>query len=409
MKNLILFDDPDQVLHLRPFTYTRPIGEIRIGINTLREKWERALGQRVNCFSSFHLADKYPCPIAAVNTLVNSSYFPTKELCERILHLPLHHALISCEGGVLALRLDELSTRQFMSEQEIEQLEVIEYDAVLQQLNRIWNIFQFNGKELENDFNAICAGRNSAPLSSDNTLIGPPELLFIEEGATVQGAILNTQKGPIYIGKGAEVMEGCLLRGPIALGEEAGLKMGAKIYGPTTIGPYCKVGGEVNNSVLFGYSNKGHDGFLGNSVIGEWCNIGADSNNSNLKNNYSEVKVWNYALNDYENTGLQFCGLFMGDHSKCGINTMFNTGTVVGVSANIFGGGFPPKFIPSFAWGGAEGCKTYRLEEAMNTAERVMLRRNIRFDDTDEQLLAAVFNEDADYRLWEQTENNEED
>jgi UDP-N-acetylglucosamine diphosphorylase/glucosamine-1-phosphate N-acetyltransferase len=238
-------------------------------------------------------------------------------------------------------------------------------------------------------------------LESHNRLLGSIEDLFIEEGAKIDCAILNTKTGPIYIGKDAEVMEGSMLRGPLALCEHAATKMGTKIYGATTLGPHCKVGGELNNVVLFGYSNKGHDGFLGNSVIGEWCNLGADTNNSNLKNNYGEVKVWNYASEKLENSKLQFCGLFMGDHSKCGINTMFNTGTVVGVAANIFGAGFPPKFIPSFSWGGAEGFVTYRPEEAVEAAERMMSRRKIELSHDDEQILRTVFEQSMKFRSWE--------
>jgi UDP-N-acetylglucosamine diphosphorylase/glucosamine-1-phosphate N-acetyltransferase len=248
----------------------------------------------------------------------------------------------------------------------------------------------------------LCAGRISQPLSETNRLLGSPELLFIEEGASVECSILNTKTGPIYVGKDAEVLEGCMLRGPLAMCEHSVTKMGTKIYGATTLGPHCKVGGEINNSVMFGYSNKGHDGFLGNSVIGEWCNLGADTNNSNLKNNYGIVKIWNYDTENYENTGLQFCGLFMGDHSKSGINTMFNTGTVVGVSANIYGAGFPEKFIPSFSWGGADGMMTYRAEEAIDAAERMMKRRNIELTYEDEQILRTVFEEDMDFRTWEE-------
>jgi UDP-N-acetylglucosamine diphosphorylase/glucosamine-1-phosphate N-acetyltransferase len=231
--------------------------------------------------------------------------------------------------------------------------------------------------------------------------LGDPSLLFLEPGAKAQASIFNTQTGPIYLGKDSEVMEGCLVRGGLALCEGAGLKMGAKIYGPTTIGPHAKVGGEVNNSVILGYSNKGHEGFLGNSVLGEWCNLGADTNNSNLKNTYDAVDIWDYAQGRYRSTGLQFCGLFMGDHAKTGINTMLNTGTVVGVAANVFGGGFPPKFIPDFSWGGAEGLTTHRLDKALQTAKAVMARRNTPLTEAAAQLLQAVFQQTKAYRPWE--------
>lgn len=256
-----------------------------------------------------------------------------------------------------------------------------------------------NDTALRDDFIQLTAGRRSAPLSKTNHVIGDGAI-FIEEGASMECAILNTHGGPIYIGKNAEVMESCVIRGPFALGEGSQLKIGAKIYGPTTIGPACRVGGEVNNSVIFGFSNKAHDGFLGNSVIGEWCNLGADSNNSNLKNNYSNVKMWSYEEEAFVNTGLQFCGLVMADHSKCSINTMFNTGTVVGVSANIFGTGFPPKFIPSFSWGGSEGFSTYRVEEAMETAARVYERRKLSFNEPEQTIFRHLFEITTKYRSW---------
>ncbi|MEO1714969.1 MAG: glucose-1-phosphate thymidylyltransferase, partial [Bacteroidota bacterium] len=262
-------------------------------------------------------------------------------------------------------------------------------------------IFSQNGAALRSDYEKLTRNRLSEALPESNTLIGPKNQLFIEPGASVEGAILNTKTGPIYIGKDAAVMEGAIIRGPFALGNNGVVKLGAKVYGPTTIGPFAKIGGEVNNSVLFGYSNKGHDGFLGNSVIGEWCNLGADTNNSNLKNNYAEVRAWNYKLEGFIPTGLQFCGLIMGDHSKCGINTMFNTGTVVGVSANIFGAGFPRNFVPSFTWGGPSGMSTYRVKKAFETAERVMVRRKKELDKVERDILEHVFRISSTYRRWE--------
>jgi UDP-N-acetylglucosamine diphosphorylase/glucosamine-1-phosphate N-acetyltransferase len=232
-------------------------------------------------------------------------------------------------------------------------------------LNFTYDIFAKNGRAIEDDFELLTKGRISQPISPTNQVVKPARV-FIEEGATVEFSILNASTGSIYIGKDAEIMEGCKVKGPFALCEHGGLKMDAKIYPATTVGPYCKVGGEVNNAVFFAYSNKGHDGFIGNAVIGEWCNLGADTNNSNLKNTYEEVKLWNYRTEKFEKTGLTFCGLMMGDHSKCGINTMFNTGTVVGVAANIFGAGFPRNFIPSFAWGGAQGFDTFIIKKAFD-------------------------------------------
>ncbi len=259
------------------------------------------------------------------------------------------------------------------------------------------DIFSYNGKVIEKDFKNITVGRKSKDLPTTVNVINK-ENVFVEEGVEINLATLNAQDGYIYLGKDSVVMEGSVVRGSLALCEHSQLKIGSKIYGPTTIGPYSKVGGEVNNSVIWGYSNKAHDGFLGNSVLGQWCNIGADSNNSNLKNNYAEVKMWNYREERFIKTGLQFCGLVMADHSKCSINTMFNTGTVVGVNANIFGSGFPRNFIPSFSWGGAQGFTEYKLEKAFEVAEKVMARRGVEFDDTEKEILTSVFESTKKYR-----------
>jgi UDP-N-acetylglucosamine diphosphorylase/glucosamine-1-phosphate N-acetyltransferase len=401
MLNIIFFDDENLINQLKPFSFTRPICEFRVGIMTIKEKWEKIFNTKACYQTQFHLSGKFPCKIEMANIIINGSILPDKALCERILHLPLHHALVQ-DDKLLALKLDATTTRQYFGGQGIEQYEVSDWEFPVSSIQNIWEIFTQNDYEIKRDFELICAGRVSQPLSETNRLLGSSDMLFIEEGASVECSILNTKTGPIYIGKNAEVLEGSMLRGPLAMCEYSATKMGTKIYGATTLGPHCKVGGEINNSVLFGYSNKGHDGFLGNSVLGEWCNLGADTNNSNLKNNYSQVKIWNYDTGSLENTGLQFCGLFMGDHSKSGINTMFNTGTVVGVSANIFGSGFPEKFIPSFSWGGAEGMTTYRAEDAIDAAERMMKRRNIELTYEDEQILRTVFEADMDYREWEE-------
>ena len=257
-------------------------------------------------------------------------------------------------------------------------------------IERPWDIFTLNAGAIEDDFNRLTAGRTSAPVPSSNRVING-DRVFLEEGARAECAILNAHTGAIYLGRDSEVMEGVMIRGPFALGDQGVIKMGAKIYGATTVGPGAKAGGEINNSVIFGNSNKAHDGFLGNSVIGEWCNLGADTNNSNLKNNYSEVKVWSYAEKTIVGTGLQFCGLFMGDHSKCGINTMFNTGTVVGVFANIFGAGFPAKHIPSFTWGMPEEGTLFLPDKAIELAERVMARRNVMLSDADRELVSQLY------------------
>jgi UDP-N-acetylglucosamine diphosphorylase/glucosamine-1-phosphate N-acetyltransferase len=404
MENLILFDDLSLIEHLKPFTYTRPISDLRIGILTIREKWEKLLRCKVSYHTQFHLSDKFTVFFDKINILVNAAVIPDKALAARIASLPLYHALVDGET-LIALKLDATAARLYLGGQLPEQLASAEWNAPYTQVRQIWDIFSLNDAEIRNDFELLTAGRTSQPLSETNTVLGDKEMLFIEEGASVECSILNTKTGPIYIAKHAEVLEGSMLRGPLAMCEHSATKMGTKIYGATTLGPHCKVGGEINNSVLIGYSNKGHDGFLGNSVIGEWCNLGADTNNSNLKNNYGQVKVWNYSTGTYEDSGLQFCGLFMGDHSKCGINTMFNTGTVVGVSANVFGAGFPPKFIPSFSWGGAEGFSTYRPEDAVDAAERMMQRRKVDLSHEDELIMRTVFEQSMPYRTWE--EDNE--
>jgi UDP-N-acetylglucosamine diphosphorylase/glucosamine-1-phosphate N-acetyltransferase len=305
------------------------------------------------------------------------------------------------DGELIVAKLDNKQFEVLMEDDEIEELAGYEVgDVKLLKINNLWDIYKINEEALKLDFQLLTKGKTSQPISATNQVLGK-ENIFIEEGATVECATLNAQTGPIYIGKNAQIMEGAMVRGPLAMCENAVLKMGAKIYGATTLGPYCKVGGEVNNSVFFGYSNKGHDGFLGNSVIGEWCNLGADSNNSNLKNNYTEVKLWNYKTEKFEKTGQQFCGLIMGDHSKCGINTMFNTGTVVGVSANIFGSGFPRNFVPSFAWGGASGYSTFKTDKAFETAEAMMARRGKEFETIDRVIMLKVFEDTAKYRRWE--------
>nr|MDQ3072743.1 glucose-1-phosphate thymidylyltransferase [Bacteroidota bacterium] len=290
-------------------------------------------------------------------------------------------------GRIVAKRTSALTIKEINLESE----KKTQYKGELRIIENIWQIFSWNDAELRSDFDLLTSGRKSASISGSNHIINK-ENIFLEEGAVVEGASLNASTGPIYIGKHAEIMEGCLVRGPFSLGEHSQLKLGAKIYGATTIGPHCKVGGEVNNSVFQAYSSKAHDGFIGNAVIGEWCNIGADSNNSNLKNNYDEVKVWDFGKNIFVNTGLQFCGLFLGDHSKCGINTMFNTGTVVGVSSNIFGSGFPRTIIPSFSWGGAAGFTTYKIDKALETAELVFQRRKLSLVQIDKDIFAHVFN-----------------
>lgn len=384
--NYILFDPPLTWENLLPLTFTRPVCEIRVGIINIREKWEKRLDCRVSWITQSYLSDKFPLQTGKDNVFINGSTLPDDKLLNEIQSLSVGKAIYSGET-LLAVRLTQQGSESFSP---TEKYEKIVYKNEFLKIEFPWDIFSNNGQAIESDFNLLTQGRNSAHLSSSNKILGPGKI-FLEEGASVECAILNTLPGPIYIGKDAEVMEGSVVRGPFALGEHSALKLGAKIYGPTTLGPYCKAGGEINNSVFMGYSNKGHDGFLGNSVIGEWCNIGADSNNSNLKNDYSKIRLWNYREEKFIHSGLIFCGLIMGDHSKCGINTMFNTGTVVGVNTNLFGSGFLPNFIPSFSWGGAQGFKTYQLNKALEVAGKVMKRRDIQLDVTDSEILKEIF------------------
>lgn len=387
--NLILFDDPATRINLLPFTFTRPAADIRIGILTIREKWERHLGNASSSLTESYLQKKYLLNSEQENWFVNGALCPNSNIITAIKTLQLGEALVSGDV-VLAAK------QQTFDFNSIEKRVSFAYDFTL--VDQPWKIFQHNASELKSDFELITAGRKSAGVIDKHTIVYGEQNLFVEEGADIKAAVLNAENGPIYIGKNTVVQEGALIKGAFALCEGSTVNMGAKIKGDSTVGPHCKVGGEISNSVLFGYSNKGHDGFLGNSVIGEWCNLGADTNTSNLKNNYDSVKLWSYAKKGFVNTGLQFCGLMMGDHSKCGINTMFNTGTVVGVSANVFGDGYPRNFIPSFSWGGASGFVPYQLSKVFETAERVMSRRHIAFTDVDKEIMQHIFDSTEEFR-----------
>ncbi|MGA1227266.1 MAG: GlmU family protein [Tamlana sp.] len=388
--NYILFDGPSRN-NLLPFTYTRPVADIRVGILTIREKWETYLDTTTTTITEDYLSDKYPMVEMDDNVMINASYLPNLELVEMIRDLRENQAIFKDEDVIAFF------TKEAQDNIDFNAFDALEFNDDIIKIEHTWDIFSKNGEAIQEDFNLLTNGRKSKPIPSSNNVIAP-ENIFIEEGAILEFTTLNATSGPIYIAKNSEIMEGSVIRGPFALCESASVKMGAKIYGPTTVGPHSKVGGEVNNSVLFGYSNKGHDGFLGNSVLGEWCNLGADTNNSNLKNNYAEVRLWDYNTEGFTRTGLQFCGLMMGDHSKCGINTMFNTGTVVGVSANIFGSGFPRNFVPSFSWGGSGGFTTYLTKKAFEVAKVVMSRRNMEFSKQDEAILEHVFEETKKFR-----------
>ncbi len=388
--NYILFDGTVRNA-LLPFTFTRPVADIRIGILTIREKWEKYLGYTTTTLTEEYLSEKYPMVEMAENVMINASFLPNDILTEMVKNLEMNQAIFKGEEVIA------FYTNDTQDEVDFDTYEIIECSQEVLTVEHTWDIFAKNDAALREDFELITEGRISQSIPKSVNVISP-ENIFIEEGAKLEFVTLNASTGPIYIGRNSEIMEGSVIRGPFALCEEAQVKLASKVYGATTIGPHCRIGGEVNNSVLMGYSNKGHDGFLGNSVLGEWCNIGADSNNSNLKNNYEEVKLWSYETENFAKTGLQFCGLMMGDHSKCGINTMFNTGTVVGVSSNIFGSGFPRNFVPSFSWGGASGFTTYLTSKAFQTAKIVMSRRHIEFTEEDARILEHVFEATKKYR-----------
>jgi UDP-N-acetylglucosamine diphosphorylase/glucosamine-1-phosphate N-acetyltransferase len=399
--NYVLFDDQSWN-ELLPLSFTRPVSELRIGILTIREKWELFLAKKLSWKTQDYLSEKYPIVFNGSNNVwINGKVCPTKTIVAEVKTLKSGQALFYEETLIALNTGKDLRLPLSLSKTNIgRHFELIQTKETPLVLHFIWDMFSKNDRAIREDFELVTAGRKSQPISSSNKFAAS-EQIFIEKGAVVECSVLNASKGPIYIGKNAEVMEGCLIRGPFALGENAVLKMGAKIYGATTIGPHCKVGGEVNNSVFFSNSNKAHDGFIGNSVIGEWCNLGADTNNSNLKNNYGNVKIWSHATEEMVDTGLQFCGLIMGDHSKSGINTMFNTGTVVGVNANVFGSDFPIHFIPSFSWGSAQEFTDYRLEKALEVADRVMARRNQKLSEADKKILSAVFSNTKKFRVKE--------
>ena len=388
--NYILFDGPARNA-LLPFTFTRPVADILIGIMTIRQKWEMRLGSTTTTLTEEYLSEKFPMVELEENVMINASYLPNDILVEMISNLQANQAVFKGEEVIAFYTSEE------QEEVDFDTYEIIEYQQDCITVKNSWDIFSKNDLAIQEDFNYITEDRKSQPIPKSVNVIAP-ENIFIEEGATLEFVTLNASSGPIYIGKDAQIMEGTMIRGPFALCENASVKMGSKVYGATTVGPHSRIGGEVKNTVLFAHSNKGHEGYLGDSVIGEWCNLGADTNNSNLKNNYEEVKLWSYETEGFAKTGLQFCGLMMGDHSKCGINTMFNTGTVVGVSANIFGTGFPRNFIPSFSWGGAAGFTTYITKKAFETARLVMSRRGIEFDEIEAAILEHVFEESKKWR-----------
>lgn len=383
----IAFSDAQFWEDFLPLTFTRPVAEMRCGILTFSERWQKLLNtEEISYLTEDYLQEKFPKPANKESLLLVPNFLPSENVLQQIKELQKGEALVY-ENELLAAKINI----ENFSLNQIEKMTDIHEELLF--FKQPTDLFSYNEKAINFDFELLTKGRSSAELSATNGFLGEPDNLFIEEGATIEFSTLNAKTGKIYIGKNAEVMEGCNLRGPIALCEESKFNLGAKIYGATTIGPHCKVGGEVNNIVIFGYSNKGHDGFVGNSVIGEWCNIGADTNSSNLKNNYAEVKLWNYRTKRFANTGLQFAGLIMGDHSKTAINTQLNTGTVVGVAANIFKSGFPPNLIESFSWGGMKGDEKFNLEKAYEVAKLAMARRKVEFTEADRNMLKHIYTE----------------
>jgi UDP-N-acetylglucosamine diphosphorylase/glucosamine-1-phosphate N-acetyltransferase len=396
MTNIVLFDDPILKAELLPFTYTRPVSEIRCGILTLTEKWQNSVSGTYSFLTDDYLRGKFPPTLGPDNTYINGSVIPNEALINAIRELQPEEALYNSDEQLIALR----TLLPWKPGQSPENFIHRKTSDRFQQIQKKWHVHQLNGSEIVADVERLKAsGHSFTSLSDPFTICYCPEQIFVAEGAVVRASILNASGGPIYIGKNALIQEGSTIQGPFSLGEGAILAQGTKIRPNTTVGPFCKVGGEVNNSVFFGYSNKGHDGYLGNAVVGEWCNLGANTNNSNLKNDYSSVKLFSHASGELEDTGLANCGLYMGDYSKSGINTMFNTGTVVGVQVNVFGAGFQEKFIPSFSWGGkTEGYYTFRLDKALHVAQLTVQSKNCTFTESDATLLEEIHKRSALYR-----------
>ena len=397
--HLLLFDDPAIRPHLLPLTFTRPVAALRCGILTIAEKWQQRLqATSVGYLTEAYLQARFPAGDGQGPALViNGAACPDDLLTKQVQALQPGQGLY-CDDVLVAAHLADATQVARLIQEGLRRVEAAEPVTVI---SRPWHLFLHNGAEIRRDFALLTQGRTSQPVGDVHTIVYGVENIFIEEGVKIRAAILNAEDGPIYLGRNSQIHEGAIIKGPLALGEGAHVNAGAKLRGDNTIGPHCKVGGEVGNSILLGFSNKGHDGYLGNSVIGEWCNLGADTNTSNLKNNYAPVKVWSHAAGRFVDTGQTFCGLLMGDHSKCGINTMFNTGTVVGVGANIFGAGFPRQFIPSFSWGGAAGFETFKLPKVAEVAERVMARRGLPYDAVEQGIMQHIFAETAKDRVWE--------
>ncbi len=386
--NLILFDDPTIQLQLLPFTYTRPVSGLRCGIQTITEKWNFSLQTQASYLTQDYLSEKYPLAISDDNLYINGAICPDAELTERIHSLEKESVLLTATNEIIAVR----TNARWSPEEPVSHLKPSVFKNSFTIIRNLWHITTENGAQIKADFIRLTEGRKSAEIADPFTSVYNAENIFIEEGVSIKAAVLNAENGPIYIGKNAIIGEGCTIQGPFAMGEGSVLSQGTKIRPNCTLGPFCKVGGEVNNAVLYGHSNKAHDGYLGNSVIGEWCNLGANTNNSNLKNDYSPVKLFSYVSNKLENTGLLFCGVFIGDYSKAGISTMFNTGTVVGVNVNVYGADFQPKHIPSFSWGGQlSGFSAYRYDKALAVIKETITQKGRQFSEQDESILWEIY------------------
>ncbi len=394
MMNYILFGDQTRN-NLLPFTFTRPIADIRVGILTIREKWEKYLNTKTSSLTEEYLSSKFPLVKKNDNILLNGSILPNKQIVKEIEELKPNQTLV-LKDTIIALRLKAKDIDNFDLD-FIEGVTPMETTGEPLRIVNLWDIYIHNKQAIKEDYQLLTKGRKSQNIDPSNRII-EPDNVFIEEGAKVENAIINASEGPVYIGEDAQVMDGSIIRGPVAVCKGAIIKMGARIYENTTIGPYSKVGGEITDTVFFGYSNKVHDGFLGHSVVGEWCNLGANTTTSNLKNNYEPIKLWSYVENSFVDTGQQFCGTFLGDHTKCGINTMFNTGTVVGVNANVYGTGFMRNFISSFSWGSVSGFSVFQINKAIELAKKVYKRRNKNFDEKEEKILRNVFEKTFNYR-----------
>jgi UDP-N-acetylglucosamine diphosphorylase/glucosamine-1-phosphate N-acetyltransferase len=397
--NTVLFDTPQSRELLKPFSYTRALARIRVGIFTIEEKWKHYLQGNYSFLTAPYLSGKFPCVEAQENLCINSTVCPDQVLLEAIERLEVNQKLVK-DGSLIAALCDRAVLQDLPNNDfEAPSLKSIAFEGPLTQIKNNWDIFLFNEKELGKDFQWICKERTTQPIQDRHTITYKEESIFLEEGVSTRAAILNAESGPIYIGRNVTIQEGVVIRGPVAICEEVQINAGARIGNATTIGPYARVGGEINNSIILGYSNKAHDGFMGNSVIGEWCNLGAGTNTSNLRNDYGKVKIWNEHGEEFSTKNLQFCGIFMGDHSRCAINTMFNAGTIVGISSNLFGIGFCDKIIPSFAWGmQGNRIRTYLLDKALEAAERITMRRSVQLTEQDKEIFTHVFLSSSIYR-----------